>query len=359
MKKTISAFMALLTMFTMLFGFTTNAYAYESYTYLDTLNPVQSGRYTGNCGDSNINKIKVDENDPGKKDIYGNRYEHGLQAWIARFNNEAEISWAYNIYELNGKYNKLTGKTVLLESYNTNNFDTTLYFYGDGKLLKSYKMTPGNIPFNFSVNVEGVKRLKVYLKDNSAVCGGTLFGLTGCKLYKPYIVLSENQVVLNVSNTKTIEYTLKGATEAQANQTAYWSSSNTNVAKVSSKGKIVAIGTGTCLITCKVGTAKKSLRVIVRPKKVQNFAVSSKTTTSVTFKWNRLDNVTGYRIYMYDSDIQEYTYVKTVDGAFRTTTVKGLKKGRTYKFKIRAYVKVNGKNYYGAYSDVLKVTTKR
>lgn len=359
MKKIISMMLALTTVFITLFSINSVAYAGETFDYLDTLTPVQSDRYTGNMGDSCISKIKKSNNESGKKDIYGNYYEHGLEAWVARWNYEDEISWVYNVYNLAGKYNKLEGKIVLFDSYNTNNFNTSLYFYGDGELIKKYNMTPSTIPFKFSINVSGVKKLKILLKDNTAVSGGTLFGLTGLKLYKPYLILSESEIALNVGESRVVEYALKGASDSQKEQLPSWSSNKTSVAKVSSKGKIVAMGTGTCSITCKVGDAKKTLRVIVRPKKVTNLTVSSKSTNSVTIKWNRLKNVAGYKIYKYDNDIKEYVYLKTVDGEFRSTTIKKLKRGKTYRFKIRAYIKVNNKTYYGNYSEVLKVTTKK
>ena len=78
----------------------------------------------------------------------------------------------------------MSGKGVLIKSYNTTNFDTTLEFIGDGKLIKSYHLTPDSIPFDIDVNVSGVKQLKVYAYDNKAVSGGTSFGLTGMVLTK-------------------------------------------------------------------------------------------------------------------------------------------------------------------------------
>lgn len=156
----------------------------KGYVYLDSLEPVKTGQYTGNMGDSFIYTIGKHVYTRGNTDINGKNYKHGLEAWIARWNYTSEKSWAYSIYNIDKKYKRLEGKVVLLDSYNTTNFNTTLYFYGDGKLLTKYKMTPSNIPFNISVNVSGVKKLKIYVKDNEAVSGGTSFGIIGCKLYK-------------------------------------------------------------------------------------------------------------------------------------------------------------------------------
>ena len=158
--------------------------AASSYVYLDSLKPASMKQYTGNMGDSFIYAIGKHKDTKGTVDVNGKSYKHGLEAWIARWNYTAEKSWAYSTYNLNQKYKNLTGKTVVLKSYNTSNFNTTLYFYGDGKLLKKIKMTPSSAKHSFNVNVAGVKKLKVYVKDNTAVSGGTSFGLTDCKLYK-------------------------------------------------------------------------------------------------------------------------------------------------------------------------------
>ncbi len=39
-------------------------------------------------------------------------------------------------------------------------------------------------------------------------------------------------------------------------------------------------------------------------------------------------------------------------------TIKDLKKGKTYQVKVRAYKKVNGKTYYGKFSDIKTVKVK-
>ena len=75
----------------------------------------------------------------------GNEYEHGIEVWIARWNYTAEKSWAYSVFKLNKEYRNISGKCVLINSYNTNNFNTTLEFYGDGKLIKNIPGTNLNI----------------------------------------------------------------------------------------------------------------------------------------------------------------------------------------------------------------------
>ena len=150
--------------------------------YLEDCQIVDSNSYQGNQGDSFIDVIGLNQYTRGTKDIEGNSYEHGLEAWIARWNYEEESSWAYSVFDVAQKYSQLSGRVVLIDSYNTEDFDSTLYFYGDDVLLQSYELSPKAIPFDFNVDITGVDKLKIYVSDNKAVSGGTSFGLVECAL---------------------------------------------------------------------------------------------------------------------------------------------------------------------------------
>lgn len=136
-----------------------DAEAYESYlnrtdVWLEELPATSSDRYTGNMGDSFIDRIGTRN---GKTDIAGNTYSHGLEAWVARWNSTDEVSWVWNTYKLDGKYSSLTGTaSVIADSYNTSNFDTTLEISGDGHILYSTVLTPQTTQSLITVNVTGV-----------------------------------------------------------------------------------------------------------------------------------------------------------------------------------------------------------
>ena len=78
------------------------------------------------------------------------------------------------------------------------------------------------------------------------------------------------------------------------------------------------------------------------------------TNSAVTVKWNKVDNATGYRVYVYKNN--KWTYYKGI----KTTSYKvtGLEASTQYKFKVRAYYQAKGKTTWGTYSDVVTVTTK-
>mgnify|MGYP001851708203 CR=1 FL=1 len=155
---------------------------FQTYEYLDQVPIISKDQYDGNEGDSFVYKLGEHRYTRGKMDIDGNTYDHGLEGWVARWNYMDEKSWAYSVFDLDGKYTKITGRGVLMDSYNTTDFDTTLEISGDGEILASCHLMPDTFPFDINLDVTGVKELKVYFYDNRAVSGGTSFGLTGMEL---------------------------------------------------------------------------------------------------------------------------------------------------------------------------------
>ena len=154
-------------------------------TCITQMEIVDHGQYTGNQGDSRVfhlDKSGLAGNDNryygnGNIGLDGTEYNNGLEVWIARWNFREEISWAYATYKLDGKYTRLTGKTSLIKSANTDNFDTTIYFYNGDTLLQSYTLTNEDYEKQIDVDVSGVNELKILVQDNKAVKRGTSFAL--------------------------------------------------------------------------------------------------------------------------------------------------------------------------------------
>ncbi len=84
----------------------------------------------------------------------------------------------------------------------------------------------------------------------------------------------------------------------------------------------------------------------------------SATSTAIRINWRKVTGATGYRIYRYNTTTKKWVKVATVKGA-ATTSYKqtGLKSGTTYKYKVKAYRKVNGKVYWGSASETIKTRT--
>lgn len=97
--------------------------------------------------------------------------------------------------------------------------------------------------------------------------------------------------------------------------------------------------------------AKKPAQVVVNKK--YNSAKSA-----VRISWGKVAKASGYRVYIYDRTSKTWKKFKTVRG--RTTTncrITGLKPGTKYKFRVRAYRKLNGKTYWGKTSAVKNTVT--
>ncbi len=98
-----------------------------------------------------------------------------------------------------------------------------------------------------------------------------------------------------------------------------------------------------------------TVKTVVPPSKVSGLKAVSVNGSSVTLSWNKTENVTGYRIYTYNSSTKKYTSVGTT--AKTSFTVKGLKSNTSYSFAVRGYKK-SDKTVYGAYSSRLSVKTR-
>lgn len=202
-----------------------NVYATNnSQTSLEDLGYVDWGRYTGNLGDSCVFNldgsvyINNGYNRNGNTGVDGTVYNNGFEVWIARWNFGDNISWAYRTIDIGGKYSRLRGKTGLIKSKNTSDFDTTAYFYDGDTLLFSVRMTPDDWKHDFEIDITGVKELKVMVKDNEKKAGGTSFALYDLFLetdtYDPYYVtlsphrnwfIPDYEMPL-IPKTKTSEY---------------------------------------------------------------------------------------------------------------------------------------------------------
>lgn len=95
---------------------------------------------------------------------------------------------------------------------------------------------------------------------------------------------------------------------------------------------------------------------INKPDKVSISSVKSKKSGALTVKWKELsDNVDGYQIVIARNksfDDSKKTAYSTSD----TKTFTSLTKGKKYYARVRGYIKVGKKRYYGKWSDLLSAT---
>ncbi|MCI5595149.1 MAG: fibronectin type III domain-containing protein [Lachnospiraceae bacterium] len=82
--------------------------------------------------------------------------------------------------------------------------------------------------------------------------------------------------------------------------------------------------------------------------------VVSYGNTAVKLSWYKVTDAVGYTIYQKKGS----TYKAIKNTTATTATIKGLKTGTAYAFRIRAYVVVNNKKNYSPYSDTCFTATK-
>ena len=143
-------------------------------SYLEDLSYDAWDRYTGNEGDSFIEKVGTRNS---STDINGVEYSHGLECWVARWNYKNETSWVWKEWALNKSYSTMQGEiTISDDCYNKNNYMTNIEFVGDGGILCSYTLTPGtNYPIAFSSDISQVETLRISVEDDGSFSGGTSF----------------------------------------------------------------------------------------------------------------------------------------------------------------------------------------
>ena len=98
----------------------------------------------------------------------------------------------------------------------------------------------------------------------------------------------------------------------------------------------------------------KTVNFNIVPVKSAGMEMTSRGTDSISLKWDKTPQATGYRIQVYRSSgwqIAGYT----TDTTF---VVKNLSSASNYSFRVRAYKAVDKVNYYGAYSSAIKHATK-
>ena len=103
------------------------------------------------------------------------------------------------------------------------------------------------------------------------------------------------------------------------------------------------------------GTAKTTF--IIKPKK-QKLKSGKAKGDSAALVWTKHSNVKGYEIYRSKQKSSGYKRIGTFT-TNKTTACRNTKLSRgTYYYKVRSYIVVDGKKYYGAFSNIKKVTIR-
>lgn len=97
------------------------------------------------------------------------------------------------------------------------------------------------------------------------------------------------------------------------------------------------------------GISKIKFAIVSAP--ITGLRFSALSTSSVKLSWSKKSNITGYEIYTSNGRTRIAKTKKT------SVTIKNLKAGRPYKYKVRTYTVIGKKTYYGAFKTIA-VSTK-
>ena len=199
-----------------------------------------------------------------------------------------------------------------------------------------------------------------YAKDN---------GFTYELLDKPTIANVTGFKVKSLTSTNVTLQWNKNANASGYEIEQYKGGKWTNVAKITGNATtsytVKGLAAGTAGYKFRMRAVKdgaysdytSALSVNTNPYGVGGFKCSSKTSTSVTLKWNKGTTASGYELQQYKDGkwVTIYTGTKATSTSF---TVKNLKAGTAgYRFRIRAYKTYGNTKQYGSWSSEVKVNT--
>ena len=289
------------------------------------------------------------------KVVYGN-----LMGWCV-LNYSEYIDGAIespNIKNVNEAYN--SGETIEIQWSEVGGATKYIIavFNSDGKRVKRYevgrKTTSKSIriytPDEYTVKVVAISPITPSWRIESKLCN--------FNIVKQIDVESVSFIApdkISKGSSTTLEATVEPAWATDCS--VVWTSSDTSVATVNSKGKITAKKLGEVTIIC-TSVADSSItysqKIVVVPEKVKNLSQGASSTGRAIVKWAKVSGAEYYDIYVYNSKTSKYEKADTSD---TNSYILDLSAGKTYKVKVRAAVNISSKTYYGEFSDVFSAVT--
>lgn len=110
----------------------------------------------------------------------------------------------------------------------------------------------------------------------------------------------------------------------------------------------------------KYGKFSPAARVSTAPDKVKSLTVKKQKSGRPVLNWKQLEAADGYQIYRSTSKNGAYTRIKTIKNGSKVKYANlSQKKGRTYYYKVRAYVTgADGIRRYGKFSSIRPITMR-
>lgn len=241
--------------------------------------------------------------------------------WIARYNNTttsnaksgepyADTAYDYEFWQYS---------SVAKVSGYTRNLDVNFWYKDTSAKTGGLKATVGNafdpVKLSWGKAADDVTGYRVYRYD---------------KTQKKYV---------NIKQTSSRSYTdtdVQSGKSYQYKVRCYWTIGGTNY----------------------YGAYSSVVKATVPPAQVTGVKLQKRSSLYLTLGWDKISGASGYRVYKYNSSKKTYESVVTLSGGSVTSyKVTGLKDATEYKFKVKAYKKVNGETVWGSASSEYKTCT--
>lgn len=173
------------------------------------------------------------------------------------------------------------------------------------------------------------------------------------------VSLNKTSLDMIIGNTFALKTSVKP--DSAPNKKIVWTSSNTKVASVSSKGMVTAKSPGTAVVIAKTvnGKTAKCVVKVRRPKSTPVTKLLSQKKGWLNIQYRSVPSANGYQIqYSTFSNMKNAKYAAVKNRKIRSYTRKDVKSGATYYVRVRTFNLVDGKRVYSGWSGIKSIKVK-
>lgn len=265
-----------------------------------------------------------------------------------------------DFYKVNVKKNSTV--KINLTSYMDNDLKIAVYnknyvqIYED-TIWSTSPQSPKTEVYELALK-KGVSYIKVYPYSNGYDTGKYSIKFTKKVLVKKITIKGQSKVVCG----KVAKYKKVIAPSNAADKSVKWSLSKSEMGYINSEtGKFTAYRPGKVKIiaTAKDGSGKKtSFTVTIIPKKMSSpSGYRSSSSGQPYFYWYTQSYVSGYELQITQGSFANARTVTIANGKKSNINLSYISAGK-YTIRIRSYIKLNGKKYYGAWSNPSTATIR-
>jgi uncharacterized protein YjdB len=278
-------------------------------------------------------------------------YSKYIEGYIEKpaFTNTNEAYVAKNTITLS--WNEVMGTTEYI-----------IYLYGsNGALMNEYRVNSEKFQKNIKLNKVGQYSVEIVAVSDVTPSWQMRSGIYSFNIINPVDVVyvkslkftAPTKMVKGESITLDAEVTPTWASDCGIT----WKTSDKKIASVNKQGKVTAKKYGEVTITATAadrGKVSYKKQITVVPETPEDISQTGATTSSVSFKWTKVNDAKFYAVYKYNNETQKYDKIDTCKENSYTMKASA---GKTYKVKVHAVAKSDSGNCYSEASEILSVVS--